>query len=105
MGQNDTATIGVERGVYYTEGNGGEVYAFAMGWPDSTDETGNTRLKLEQPACSSSPEATLLGNAKVRIGVRCNRGGKSGVTLVIPPMNVRELPSLHGPWVFRLAGF
>ena len=55
--QNDTATHGVGRGVYYTR-NGRDVFAHAMGWPEGNE------LHLRTPIASAATTVEMLGCSK-----------------------------------------
>jgi alpha-L-fucosidase len=105
---NDTALHGVEHGVYYTVRfgrhwklyDGGALFAIALEWPESN----SLHLAVPEPVDSShgAVNATLLGSDVV-IAVKRNRH-TTGITLTIPPLSVSQLPSLEGPWVFRIEG-
>jgi alpha-L-fucosidase len=103
--QNDTRAHGIEQGVYYTAANPdapapsiGAVYAFAMEWPS------DNKLVLTQPelAAGKTAVARLLGSS-APMQITAGTDG-SGVVVTIPPLNVKQLPSLTGPWVFELSG-
>ena len=99
--QNDTAGNSVTHGVYYTASKVAPsvVYAITMHWP------GEKVLTLTQPVGSSATKAELLGyRGHKALAVRPRGGGAAGVQIVIPPLTLMELPSLTGPWVFKLTG-
>mgnify|MGYP000853058046 CR=1 FL=1 len=97
--QNDTATHGIEQGVYYTASktSASTVYAFMMGWPDA----GNV-LTLHVPKTSSGTTVRMIGCA-VPMQWTPLAGG-AGLSVSIPPLSPKQLPSLEGPWVFELQG-
>jgi alpha-L-fucosidase len=95
--QNDTATHGMTHGVYYTT-KGSDVFAITMAWP------AKGVLSLQVPKPTASATATMLG-LTAPIECKPTQGvGQPGLTLVIPPLDVTELSSLTGPWVFKLSG-
>ena len=51
---NDTASHGIEEGVYYTA-KGSVVYAFSMGWPK------HNRLQLLTPKPTGHVAVTMVG--------------------------------------------
>ena len=120
---NDTASHGVEHGVFYTQGKDGAVYAFALNWPP-----GNV-LQLTQPITSPNTRVEMLGCKKpmawkaaaaaaagtgagtragtraASVGVRDAAQDKSaGMVITVPALMPTELPSLLGPWVFKMTG-
>lgn len=95
--QNDTAAHGVERGVYYTASKDGRtVFAHMMGWPD-----GNS-LALTQPRGSANTTVRMIGCEAPMAWKAAGSG--AGLTITIPPLSPRQLPSFLGPWVFALGG-
>lgn len=99
---NDTADHGVGKGVYYTSGaDGASVYAFMLSWP-SSQVPGGSELTLTQPLTSASTTASMLGCAKCA-ALKWTAGGSGGMSIVIPPLSPKELPSFEGPWVFKLS--
>ena len=129
---NDTASHGMERGVYYTassstsgnlsnqsqsqtEGAAGgaaapaAVYAIAMSWP-----VGN-ELTLHVPRTSTKTSIELLGCARniswrplllaAAASVPTTDSAEplgAGLVLTLPPLTPSELPTPSGPWVFKL---
>ena len=93
---NDTASHGVGHGVYYTA-KGSVVYAFSMGWP-----IGN-RLSLNVPTPTAHVAVTMLGCTKP-MQYEKRAGSEGGLDVLVPSLTVNELPSLEGPWVFKLVG-
>ena len=96
--QNDTATHGVGRGVYYTR-KGGDVFAHAMGWPEGNE------LHLRTPIASAATTVEMLGCSKPMAWrpVAAALGQGPGLVVTVPPLAPTELPTLEGPWVFRLS--
>jgi alpha-L-fucosidase len=96
--QNDTAVHGVGQGVFYTS-KGANVYAIAMAWP------AKGVLTFQVPKPTTNQVTAILLGCDVPIGAKATVGvGKAGVTLDVPPLDITELPSLTGPWVFKLVG-
>jgi hypothetical protein len=93
---NDTASHGVGHGVYYTA-KGSVVYAFSMGWPT------NNRLSLNVPKPTAHVAVTLLGCEKP-MQYEPRGGTAGGLDVLVPALTVDEVPSLTGPWVFKLVG-
>lgn len=93
---NDTASHGVGHGVYYTA-KGSVVYAFSMGWPT------NNRLSLSVPKPEEHVAVTLLGCDKP-MQSQAHNSSDGGIDVLVPPLTVDDLPSLTGPWVFKLIG-
>eukprot|EP01043_Picozoa_sp_COSAG02_P032542 COSAG02_NODE_2178_length_9588_cov_5.985141_3_plen_118_part_00 len=94
---NDTASHGVGRGVYYTA-KGSVVYAFSMGWPASN------RLSLAVPKPTAHVAVTLLGCDKSMKYEPHGGTTGGGLDIIVPSLTVDDLPSLTGPWVFKLVG-
>jgi len=92
--QNDTKEHGIEHGVYYTA-KSDYVYAFSLNWPKMN------QLVLTQPIPSPQTVVSMLGSSK---NITWRKGSGGGMIITIPPMNPTELPSLQGPWVFKLTG-
>lgn len=76
--QNDTAAVGVGRGVYYTAagpaatgGRPAVVYAFVMGWPRSGAGGGAPTLSLLAPRPSAEAVVTLLGGSPLLSPALC----------------------------------
>ena len=67
-----------------------------MGWP-----TGN-RLVLNTPNPTAHVTVTMLGCDKPMTWKAA--GGAGGIVVELPPLDVTELPSRTGPWVFKLMG-
>lgn len=93
---NDTSSHGIERGVYYTA-KGSVVYAFSMAWPKAN------KLQLMVPNPTAHVTATMLGT-DMPMKWEAGAAAGSGIVVTVPPMDVTELPSLTGPWVFKLMG-
>lgn len=97
--QNDTAQHGVELGVYYTASktSNSTVYAHAMEWPD------DNKLVLTQPTATAASSVRMLGcDAKMTLSSNSVLRNGQGITITIPPLSPKQLPSLTGPWVFEL---
>ena len=100
--QNDTVSHGIERGVYYTAskavdaaGSPIAVYAFVMGWPTDNEIT------LTQPRTEASTTVRMLG-CEQPMTWKPASSAAAGLVITIPPLNVKQLPSLEGPWVFEM---
>jgi alpha-L-fucosidase len=116
--QNDTAIdpeVSATQGVYYTTtahnnnntlSSEGAVYAIALHWP-----AGN-RLLLQAPVTTPATTVTMLGCAKpmawektaVAAAAAATTTSGGGIEITVPALAPTELPSLHGPWVFKLTG-
>lgn len=96
--QNDTATHGVEEGVYYTASanpsHSSTVYAHMMGWPED-----NHLILTQAVGQATATTLHMLGCSAPITWVPLQSGG---MDITIPPLNPKQLPSLEGPWVFEL---
>merc|ERR1712216_1071118 len=84
--QNDTASHGIEHGVYYTASKSSPslVYAHSLDWPD------HNQLVLRVPVPTKELKVTMLGSSKPMAWKAQSDGG---LTITIPPMTPKELPS------------
>ena len=96
--QNDTSVHGIERGVYYTASKTSQstVYAHSLDWPS------DNKLTLNVPITTVELKVSMLGSSKPIKWAGSDAG--SGLVITIPSFTPKELPSLEGPWVFKLDG-
>lgn len=106
--QNDTATFSVANGVMYTaaaaSAGSNAVYAISLGWPVDNE------LRLRIPITTVDTKVTMLGCNKSMAwrptaeaaDAAAAVGAGAGLVVSIPPLSPLELPSLEGPWVFKL---
>ena len=108
---NDTAYHGIGHGVFYTAKysqnselhDGGALYAIMLDWPANN----SLHLRMPEPADSAAysdrvVKIQLLGLDQLIVW-RWSRNS-TGIILTLPTLTVAQLPSLLGPWVFRIEG-
>lgn len=120
--QNDTAAVGVGKGVYYTA-KAGAVYAFAMDWPENGVPCASILvgvvawarqlsarcflavnlqvLSLRMPVSSDDTTVTMLGCSSP---LHWKRSGPTipGLEVTMPEVIPTEIPSPTAPWVLKL---
>ncbi|XP_015750462.1 PREDICTED: alpha-L-fucosidase-like [Acropora digitifera] len=87
--QNDTVTPDI----WYTS-KAGAVYAISLEWP------AKGVLNLSAPKPSASTKVTLLGLPSLKLNWK---SGKNGIMIMIPNLNIAELPC-QWAWVFKMTG-
>ena len=99
---NETAACGPGCDVYYTAAKVPTpsalvpaVYAITLGWP--TDN----RVRLGGATPMANTTVQMLGCSKTMTWHPL--ANKTGMEIVIPPLAPPELPTVEGPWVFKLS--
>ena len=104
------------KGVYYTA-KGADVYAHVLHWPEGNvlalhGKSSKSLLVMPGsvltgcvcvyavPVVTSATKVTMVGCAREMAWKKS--AAAAGVEVTIPMMAPTELPSLHGPWVFKL---
>ena len=74
-------------------------YAFATVWPP------NNVLRLPSPLSTGTTAVSMLGCAKNMSWrpLASGAAGALGIEITLPPLMPTELPSLTGPWTFKLS--
>jgi len=70
------------------------VYAISLEWP------AKGVLNLAAPKPSASTKVTLLGLPSLKLNWK---SGKNGIMIMIPNLNIAELPC-QWAWVFKMTG-